>query len=156
MAESKKCWGPLKEEFIRRGWPHDRIENKTGEGFPDVIVSIRQRGPNFAGHHRNATEAFLELKHVSQRYGKGPRSPKDAVSLGLRPEQFLWLRGAILQARRAALVAVIETDWYVFHSVEGFKLAKKSATLSELANVADFQGVKVGDVCDYLFEVFRP
>jgi len=156
MAESKKVWGPLKDEFIRRGWPHDRIENKAGEGFPDVIVSIRRRGPEFAGHHRNATEAFLELKHVDRRYGKGLRSIKNAVSLGLRPEQFLWLRGAILQARRAALVAVVESDWYIFHSVEGFELAKKSTPLSELMAAADYTTTSPAAVCDYLFEVFKP
>jgi hypothetical protein len=54
------------------------------------------------------------------------------------------------------LVAVVENDWYVFHSVQGFELARKSATLSELANVADCQCSSVGDVCDYLFEVFKP
>lgn len=141
MSESKNVWKPLKEAFEKRDWPADRIENSVVPGMPDLVVSIRS---SIARHFRNTRECFIELKEAEVE-------ENGSVSLGLRREQFIWLRAARSQNRFVLLIARIGVGWFVFDTLTGFEMAKKSVQLDDLENEAAISCSTLAGLCDWLY-----
>lgn len=92
-------------------WHYQRIEDKFTPGIPDLNVHIPVMG-----------DFWIELKYVDIRRVDAGRQ----VNVGLRREQFIWLRDAKLAGRNVYLVARAGMAWYVWDTIEAWKLAKDS------------------------------
>ena len=152
MAESKLVYQPLAKEFAVCGWPHTRIENKIDPGTPDLLVSVRPIHAHAPGKFRPDTgaEVFVEMKHVPTP----PLPETQGVNLGLRKEQFIWLRAAHLQGRKCCIVALVGDLWLTMATVRGYEMAKRATPWNKLCNEALFVGSGPGEVCKDLFERF--
>lgn len=121
-AETARVWHPLRKELLKLGWDHDRIENSAGPGMADVSIYVPPNADSMG------KEVWVELKYVA----KAPTSSAERVSIGLRPEQFIWLRAAKLAGRRVYLLARIERSWLYWNTVSGFDMARRPTVWREL------------------------
>ena len=107
--ETKMAWHPLKREFEHLNWDNLRID---ALGIPDVNVHVPKVG-----------DVWIELKYVSSP----PRYPATGtIEIGLRREQFIWMRDARRAGRKVLLLARIGAVWYSWEDVESWELAKHS------------------------------
>ncbi len=131
MSESRLVWAPIKRQFDARGWHSTRIENSTMPGTPDVNVYI----PPF--------DVWLELKFVRNIQEK----------IGLRKEQFLWLRQAKNSGRFCYVVARLmdqPENLYIWDKVEDWERLK-SEPVSNLLDKSKITRIKM--FADILMEL---
>ncbi len=109
--ESRLAWGPLKVELDKLGWHYQRLEDKLTPGIPDLNIHIPKRG-----------DVWVELKCISL-----PLYPiiiNTKICIGLRPEQYIWLRDAAKAGRKCCLVARIGPVWYIWNDAASWEMAK--------------------------------
>ncbi len=102
--ESRLVWTPLKEQLVKRRWPHQRLEDKLTPGIPDVNLHVPD-GP----------DVWVELKYVVDA---------PVIEVGLRPEQFIWLRDGARAGRVCYLLARVEATWCLWADERSWELAK--------------------------------
>jgi hypothetical protein len=108
-SERRNSWPPIKIELDRRRWHYQRIEDKLTPGIPDLNIHVPGVG-----------DVWMELKHVDAL----PRYENGNIDIGLRPEQFIWLRDAKKSGRNVLLTARVGRDWYCWRDVGAWELAK--------------------------------
>lgn len=120
--ESSLVWTPIQKELKERRWNHQRIEDKTMPGIPDVNIHFPLIG-----------DVWLELKYVD---GLPRNLVTGKVEIGLRPEQYIWLKEAREAGRNCFLVVRIGAGWYYWDDVSSWELAKHPASWQALARKA--------------------
>src|ERR1700674_4437845 len=118
MSESSKTWIPLKRELDKVGWTYDRIENNVG--IPDLVVYVPPIN----------RDIWVELK-----YSPGPNI-KGIVEIGLRKEQFIWMRNAYNHGRSVILLARIGDMWYIWNDAESWEMAKRPQNFEEMTSIS--------------------
>jgi hypothetical protein len=109
-SERRNSWSPIKAELDKLRWHYQRIEDKLSPGIPDLNIHIP----------RGTGDVWIELKHVDEV----PRYENGNIDIGLRPEQFIWLRDAKKAGRNVVLIARVGKDWYSWRDVGAWELAK--------------------------------
>lgn len=108
MSESSKTWIPLKRELQKVGWNYDRIENNLG--VPDLVVYVPSQ----------KRDVWIEMKYCDQP------EPGGLIEIGLRREQFLWMRKAQKEGRSTFLLVKIGKMYYIWSDVQSWEMAKSS------------------------------
>lgn len=120
-TEKTTVWHPLKKEFDRLHWHYQRLENQAvAPGVPDVNVHIPDNG-----------DVWIEMKHVEIF-----PALEASINLGLRREQYIWLRAAKEAGRSCYLLARIgapgvrypEPNWWLWEDPEAWALARYSCS----------------------------
>ncbi len=114
--ESSLVWTPIAGEIKKRGWHAQRFEDKAAVGIPDVNIHI----PNFG-------DVWLELKYVDT-----PAPSSKVIDIGLRREQYIWLKEGKEAGRDCRLVARIGDMWYFWRDTKSWELCKRSNPLAEV------------------------
>lgn len=125
--ETKYVWHPLKRELDKLGWDYDRLENGAGLGMPDLNIYVPKIEVGFDGKIKG--DVWAELKYLT---GPIPKALNTRVSLGLRPEQFIWLQRAKRAGRKVYLVVRIGDKWWYWDDIPSFERAKWGTLWSEL------------------------
>lgn len=141
--ESSLVYGPIRKELNRLKWPFDRIESPIEPGIPDLNIGMPGK-PDW----------WLELKYVDA--GALVSSPEERwrIDVGLRREQFVWLRQAVRRGRSCGVVLRLGDNWYLFTSIEAWEMMKSASPWSALQAYA-LQFKTAGALLQYLSTV-RP
>lgn len=116
--ENTLVWAPLRNELIKLGSAvhYQRFEDKLTPGIPDLNIKFR-----------NGLEAWVELKYVVAP------APSNIVNIGLRREQYIWMREGKLAGRLCYLLARIGSIWYLWSDEFSWNLAKHPCLYREVA-----------------------
>ncbi len=120
-SEKRNVWPKVKTELDKLRWHYQRIEDKFTPGIPDVNIHV----PRFG-------DVWVELKYVE----KLPRDERHNIEIGLRPEQYIWLRDAKKAGRHVHLLAKVGMGWYVWSDAGAWELAKRPSPWNELRSKA--------------------
>lgn len=101
--ERSLVWTPLRREIAKRGLDVQRFEDKFTPGIPDLNVHIPGRG-----------DVWIELKYANH---------SNPIAIGLRREQYIWLRSAALAGRLCYLIARAG-EWYAWDDIKSWEMAK--------------------------------
>lgn len=117
MSESSKTWIPLKKELDKCGYKgcYDRFENNIGR--PDLVIYVEKQ----------KRDIWIELK-----YCDAVESMDSEIDIGLRKEQFIWMRNAYSVGRSVILLARVGDLWCIWNDVDSWEMAKKSSSWSRL------------------------
>lgn len=126
--EARLVWSPIKKELVKRHWHHQRFEDTLTPGIPDLNIKIPD-GP----------EAWIELKYADEGY---------RVCLGLRREQFIWLRDAKRAGRSCYLLCRVGGEWFLWADEASWEAGKRIAEWDVLrASALGFE--TPGEILDY-------
>lgn len=107
--EASLTWAPLQKELIKLNWHYQRLEDKLALGVPDLNI-----------HIPNGPDVWLELK-----YANCPKDPTlGSIEIGLRREQYIWLRNARRAGRICYLLARAGSSWHLWGQQEDWEAAK--------------------------------
>ena len=118
--EKDQVWIPLRKAIQSREWHYVRLENRTGNGTPDVNLHVPGHG-----------DYWLELKYLWELpNGFAP------VKIGLRRSQYLWLRAGSTAGRSIGVVALVEGVWHLWTDPRAWAFLYQGAEWSTLATMA--------------------
>lgn len=137
--ESSIVWAGLKKELDQRRWAYQRIESKVCLGIPDVNIHVPGRG-----------DVWVELKYVA----RAGRSPSSLVDVGLRIEQYNWMKENQLAGRKVYLVAKVGDLWYLWCNANSWEMAKRPSPWKLLESPAH-KCLDAGSLCERLLDVLR-
>lgn len=114
MPESREVWHPLRDLFKEMDWHATRFEQL---GIPDVNVHIPTNG-----------DIWIELKHVPNP----PVKASSGIEIGLRKEQYIWMKEAKKAGRNVWLLALVGAEWWAWDDARAWELAKHRNSWSEI------------------------
>jgi len=130
--ERRLVWAPLKRALDELHWHYQRIEDKLTPGIPDVNI------------HTPRGDVWVELKYAKLLGA--------TITLGLRPEQYLWLRAGLQAGRRCYLLARVGCFWWIWNDLLSLERSKHNCCWSLLRRRArrfDTPGEAIKELCLY-------
>lgn len=116
-SESSLVWNPLKKELDKLGLDYCRLEDKSSPGIPDLNI-----------HSTNFNcDLWVEMKYLIE-----PKNLNSMVRIGLRKEQYIWLRRALHHGRSVFLLARIGTRWFLWTDEVSFLMARDSVAWKDI------------------------
>jgi hypothetical protein len=133
--ESTRVWAPLKRALDALRWDYQRIEDKLTPGIPDVNILVPRQG-----------EVWVELKHCAAP------GPKGTVAIGLRKEQFIWMRDGKKAGRKVYLFARVGQPFYCWQDEASWEAAKHPTDWQSLLRKAH----RFNDAGAFLAKIQQP
>ena len=123
MSEATKTWAPIKKALDAGGYKrcYDRLERNPGIPYLVLYVAKQKR------------DVWVEMKYADYPEETG------VIDLGLRKEQFIWMRNAYEIGRSVILLARVGKWWYIWNNVQAWELAKYTCSWAQLKSLHDVQ-----------------
>lgn len=105
--ERNSTWLPLRRAIVNRRWHYQRFEDKFSSGIPDLNIHIPGKG-----------DVWIENKYAEV-------DGAARICIGLRREQYIWLRAAARAGRKCFLLARVGDLWLLWTDDRSWEIAKK-------------------------------